>query len=167
VRLGLRAAARELKISHVALLKAESDGRVPARIGGKFDVELCRAALAANTNPGKSKSARAQQNRPHDPDTQGIEPSGDTLAEASRLHEWEKVRALKLKTDREEGRLVELSVINAFVAGMIMKARDELVRIGAELADSLAQTSDPVKCRALVDDRINQALFNLKTFEPA
>jgi hypothetical protein len=43
--LGLRAAARQLGISHVGLLKAESTGRVPKRVNGLFDIDACRKAL--------------------------------------------------------------------------------------------------------------------------
>jgi hypothetical protein len=50
---------------------------------------------------------------------------------------------------------------------MIMKARDELARIGAELADKLSQEVDPVKCRSHVDDRIFQVLANLKEYRSA
>lgn len=94
-------------------------------------------------------------------------PDSESLAEAARQHEWEKVRALKQKTDREEGLLVELIPVNAFIAGSITRARDELCRIGAELADQLARETDPVKCRALVDDQIFQSLENLKEYQPA
>jgi hypothetical protein len=173
--LGLRATARELGISHVALLKAESDGRVPRRVAGTFDVEVCRRSLGLNSHPTKSRAGRSQQDRPTPnvaPAPESSEassvsdPAKESIAEAGRQLEWAKVRALNLKTAREEGRLIELIAVNAFVAGMIMRARDELVRIGAELADSLARESDPAKCRALIDDRIFQALENLKQYDP-
>jgi hypothetical protein len=170
--LGLRAAARAIGVSHVALLKAETDGRVPKRVNGLFDVEACRAAMAANSHPTKARAGRSQQQHKPvivpaavEPDEEG--PPAQSIAEAARQLEWEKVRAIRQKTDREEGRLVELIAVNAFVAGMIMKARDELIRIGAEIADVVACESDPVKCRATIDDRIGQALENLKEYRPA
>jgi hypothetical protein len=175
---GLRATARELGISHVALLKAESDGRVPKRVAGAFDVEVCRKALGLNSHPAKSSAGRSQQlarrvspepvpaAEPPEGLASSTDPQGNSVAEAVRQLEWAKVRALTLKIDREEGRLIELVAVNAFVAGMIMRARDELVRIGAEIADTLARESDPVKCRAQVDDRIFQALENLKQYQP-
>ena len=41
-QLGLRAAARALGISHVALLKATKGGRVAKLQNGRYDVEACR-----------------------------------------------------------------------------------------------------------------------------
>jgi len=169
--LGLRATARALGISHVALLKAERDGRVPLRIDGLFDPEACRTALAMHSHPVKSSAARSQRSEPAS-ETPLAEPAdvsheATSVSEAVRQLEWEKLKALKRKTAREENKLVELAAVNAFVAGMIMKARDDLARIGAELSDSLSQETDPVKCRAHVDDRIFQVLANLKEYRPA
>lgn len=173
--LGLRATARAIGVSHVALLKAETDGRVPKRVNGLFDVDACRKAMSANSHPTKARAGRSQQQKPvvvpaavvppAGPDEEG--PPPQSIAEAARQLEWQKVRALTLKSDLAEGRLVELVAVNAFVAGMIMKARDELVRIGAEIADALARESDPAKCRAALDDRIFQTLANLKEYRPA
>lgn len=173
--LGLRATSRELGISHAALLKAESEGRVPKRTNGLFDVEITRKALASNSHPTKARAGRSQQHEPaaivapiappaSEPDE--AQPDSKSVAEAVRQLEWQKVRALTLKSDREEGRLVELVAVNAFVAGMIMRTRDELVRIGAEIADAVAREADPAKCRATIDDRIFQALENLKQYQP-
>jgi hypothetical protein len=176
--LGLRATARAIGISHPALLKAESDGRVPKRVAGMFNVEACKEALRLNSHTIKSQAARSQQKAaPEAPEpqtvaefigaTQPADPESLSVAEAVRQLEWEKLRALKRKGDREEGRLVDIVAVNAFVAGMIMKARDELARIGAELADKLSQEVDPVKCRSHVDDRIFQVLANLKEYRSA
>ena len=173
-KLGLRPTARECGISHVALLKAESEDRVPKRVDGLFDVAACKRALSENSSPKKSRAGRSQQKRPRPDPTESCEDDGEedtaprsgTLAAVTLQLEKEKLRALRQKTDREEGSLVEVTPINAFVAGMIIKARDELVRIGAELADQLARESDPAKCRAFVDDRISQALENLKAYKP-
>jgi hypothetical protein len=159
--LSLRAAAKELGMSHVGLLKAAQVGRCTAEPDGSYDVEKCRAALAANSNPVRVRAASAES-EPSD-----SAPEGKSLAEASRKLEWEKVRALQQKTDAEAGKLADVARVNAFVAGMIMKARDELTRIGSESADVLARETDPAKCRSIIDDRIFQVLENLKEYQPA
>jgi hypothetical protein len=167
--LGLRAAARELGISHPALLKAERAGRVKKLSDGSFDVEACRTAIEANSSPRHSRIARIQQNRPV-PTVIEATPeeitANRTLAEAARQLEWEKLRAQKQKTDREAGLLCEVSAVNAYVAGMIIKARDDLSRIGQEISDRLANETDAVKCRVIVDDRIFQVLESLKEYRP-
>lgn len=57
ILLGLRAAARELGISHPALLKHEKRGRVKHRnADGLFDVDDCRRSLAENSRPVARRS---------------------------------------------------------------------------------------------------------------
>jgi hypothetical protein len=123
--LGLRAAAKKLKISHVALLKAAAAGRVQRGADGKFDVEACRRQLAVNSNPGKQKSARAQQRKkPLDPD--------DTYTELCRRREAVKLEKDELNLARQKGELVPIGEVNAFISGMIIRARDRLLAIESD-----------------------------------
>jgi hypothetical protein len=180
---GLREAARQLGISHVALMKAVKSGRVAKRQDGSFDVEACRVALDLNTHPGKSRAARTQQSdtastspsiseRPETfdpamrPAIASIDEIKDSTLEAVRQLEWEKVREKRLKLDREEGRLVELAPVNAWVAGMIVRARDELMRIPTELRDKLAHETDPLACEAMLLGRMEGVLARLAEFRP-
>jgi len=120
--LGLRAAASKLKISHVALLKAVESGRIKRREDGKFDLEACRRELAANSNPKKQKSARAQQHKkPLSPD--------DTYNELCRRREAVKLEKDELDLARKKGELVPIGEVNAFISGMIIRARDRLLAI--------------------------------------
>jgi hypothetical protein len=187
--LGLRAAARELGISHPALKKAADRGRVPRLSDGTFDVDACRVALSHNTNLGKQRSARSQQRagarkppeppversacvkelppRPPVPDEADPqkEPDG-TYTEASRQREWIRLERDRLALERERKQLIELAPINAYVAGMIIKARDELMRMGPELRDRLAQETDPIACEAMLNNRVGQVLAGMSEFHP-
>ena len=160
--LGLRAAARELGISHVALHKAEKAGRVKQEPNGGFDIEKCRKALAENSNPEKQRQARSQRKSPAT--SQNAESGEHTYSEALRRREWLKVEKEELSLERQRGELVELTPINAFVAGMILKAQEELLRIGPELRDRLAQETDSIKCEGLVTAKIEQALNHLAQY---
>lgn len=184
-RLGLRPAARLLGISHPALLKAVETGRVEREADGTFDVAKCRRMLAENTHPIKSRSARSQQDRPMPvPDEigvgyasllDGIEsipgesaiPQRDSTAEATRQLEWARARREQLRVAREEGTLVELAPVNAFVAEMIMRARDEFGRIPAELKDSLANEVDPAKVESILRGKIDQVLVKMSQYSRA
>ena len=168
-RMGVMETAKSLGVSHVAIIKAEREGRIPKRVNGLFDVELCRVAIIQNSAPKKQRAGRSQQGGSVStvPSGTGGESENESIAEAARQLEWEKVRALKQKTDKDEGHLVEVVAVNAFVAGMIIKARDELTRVGAELADRLGRESSPPQCMARVDDRISQALPALHEYRPA
>lgn len=162
---GLRAAAAALGISDVALLKAKKTGRIKTEPDGTYDVEACRVALAANSHPVQSRVARMQKRGPR-VDSKAA-PDDGSIAEAARQLEWEKLREKRLKVDREEARLVPLHEVNAFVAGMVIKARDEFLRIGREEAGALAQISDPVKCEEIVTARVVEALEKLTEYRPA
>jgi hypothetical protein len=170
----LTSLAKRVDLSVNGLKKALEDGRcppipVPPTSAAEW-ATVARRQIKARTRPALSNAARKQQRKPVNlSEVVGEIPEADgdeTLAEAARQLEWEKLREKQIKNEREEGRLVEVVVINAFVAGMIMKARDELIRIGAEIADRLARESDPAKCRALVDDRISQSLEALTEYRP-
>jgi len=178
--LGPTAAAEALGISRVALWKATRSGRVEQLASGAYDVEACRAALEKNSQPKNAKAGRSQkghlarvaqveQDRDAAPPRIDFDlpPAADSMAEAARRLEWLKLREKELKVDREEGRLVPLAEVNAHVAGMIMTARDELMRIPREEAGSLAQTTDPIRCEEIVAGRICRVLDKLTEFKRA
>jgi hypothetical protein len=168
--------ANALNVSRQRFVKMIEEGKVPPRPEGKtWNVEeylaTCRHLIGENTRPALSRAARKQQKNPvylDGPDTRGelIAPAVGTLAEATRLLEWEKYREKRIKVDQEEGKLVEISAVNAFVAGMIIRARDELTRIGPEIRERLAQENDPIKCESMVSDRIFQVLEKLTEYRP-
>jgi hypothetical protein len=158
-RLGLRPAAVKLGISHVALLKAAKAGRVQRGEDGLFDVEACVEALKTNSHPGKQASARAQQQEKPAPE------AGDrSYNEACTQEKWLAVEERKLKLAQRRGELVGIAEINAYVAGMIIRARDILLRIGPELRDRLSQETDPVRCEEWVAAEVNRSLAELAEF---
>jgi len=184
--LGRNAAARELGISPQALGKAFKTGRVKQTPEGLYDVDLCRVALKLNSNPGKQASARAQQ-RPKKEANQPTAPppllsqagkcvpreaeeegeGGTSYSEAVRQREWIRFEKEKLNLEKQRLSLVELTPVNAYVAGMIMQAREELTRIPMELRDKLAQETDAIKCQDMLLDRIDQTLKKMSEFKPS
>lgn len=169
--LGLRAAAKELKISHVALLKAFKNGRVHKLADGTFDVDECRRAIELKSHPGKQRAARSQQTKsaafPAADVRQEVasEPeSGTSYSEAVRVKEWIRVEKEKLNLARQRGELAPIVEINAWAAGMIIRARDILLRIPPELRDKLAQEDDPVRCEELLVAEIHRSLGELAEY---
>ena len=75
------------------------------------------------------------------------------------------LRELELKQKR--GELVPVSDVNAFVSGMVVRARDILLRVAPELRDRLAVCSDPIECEAMVTDEVYRALRELSEFNTA
>lgn len=161
VNLGLRAAAKCLGVSHVALKKAADAGRVDRNPDGTFDVERVRRQLTANSHPAKQRAGRSQRKAPD------AEPEAGKLSYNELLCERERVRLEKDKLDlaKRKGALVEKDAVNAWVAGMILQARDTLLQMGPTLRDKLAKVEDPVEVEALLMDQVQRALRKLAAFE--
>lgn len=174
--LSLRQAAEALGISHPALIKATKTGRVTREKDGTYDVPKVRKQLAENTNALKRRTTKKKtvesgnQGVPAvvtTPVTEIEEESGDrTLAEAQRQREWIRVQKDALTLARDRAELAPIGEINAWVAGMIIRSREILMRIAPELKDRLAQQSNPHECEKLVADEVKRALNELAEFGP-
>jgi hypothetical protein len=179
--LSLRQTAEALGISHPALIKATKTGRVSRENDGTYDVAKVRKQLAENTNalkrrakkkkPAVKPSASGNQeplSAVTTPVTEIDEESGDrTLAEAQRQREWIRVQKDELDLARKRAELAPIGEINAWVAGMIIRAREILLRIAPELKDRLAQQPNPHECEKLVASEIGRALNELAEFKPS
>ena len=177
-------ASRRWGVSKAAVTKYVAKG-MPVRADGRLDwpeVDIFRKSYNIPERSGNFASRAAESEpeiavpsapaaipvpaKPNQPED-NVRTDDGTRAEASRQLEWQRVRSLQLKVDREEGRLVALDQINAFVAGMILKARDELTRIPMEVRDVLAQESDPIRCGHLIETKIQAALVKLSEYRIA
>lgn len=177
-------AARRWELTRAAITKYVAKG-MPVREDGQLDWETVDEWRRTYNAPERSGSfaaraaASASEIRPAQPPVQqgfevegvALEDLGDgdesrSLAEASRRLEWERVRAAQIKSDREEGRLVALDPVNAYVAGMILKAREELTRIPTEMRDVLAHETDPIRCEELMQRRIEDVLAKMAVYRP-
>jgi phage terminase Nu1 subunit (DNA packaging protein) len=90
--------------------------------------------------------------------------SNGTLREAQRQEAWIKVQKAGLMLSRERAELAPIGEINAWVAGMIIRAREILTLIAPRLKDQLAQQSNPHECERLVAGEIHRALNELAEF---
>jgi len=70
----------------------------------------------------------------------------------------------ELEVAQKRGELLPASEVNAFISGMIIRARDILLRIAPELRDRLATCSDAVECERLIDDEVRRALRELAEY---
>jgi hypothetical protein len=88
-------------------------------------------------------------------------PEGTTFSDLQRAEKALKIQRDRLKFRREEGQIVDADDVRRAWADMITRARSVLLAIGGELADRLASESDPIRCRELIERRVNQALSAL------
>lgn len=92
--------------------------------------------------------------------------SGLTINEWRRRREAAEARLKELEVGEREGSLLPAEEVRDAVNGMILHARETLLRIGAELQDRLAAMTDPVACGELVDAEIRRALTQLSQYKP-
>jgi phage terminase Nu1 subunit (DNA packaging protein) len=71
----------------------------------------------------------------------------------------------ELELAEARGELVSMADVNNWVAGMILRARDILVRIGPELCDRISQESDPIKVRSVIETEVTRALRELAKYK--
>jgi phage terminase Nu1 subunit (DNA packaging protein) len=76
----------------------------------------------------------------------------------------EKADREALDRKREEGSLVKRDEVSTSVSSMISATKTKLRMIPAELCDKLATTKDPIRCRELMERKINEALSELAEY---
>src|ERR1700680_4506229 len=91
----------------------------------------------------------------------------ESINQAQRRKEVAIADLRELELKQKRGELVAVSEVNAFVSGMIVRARDILLRIAPELRDRLATCTDPIECEAMVTDEVHRALRELSEFKTA
>ncbi len=175
----IREYARQRSVSHVTVLKAVKAGKIPT-VDGKIDPAIADAAWNRNRSvvqPSKMADA-APEKKPAATNPVGTQhqteapPRGqerrDPADVAHELYNTAKARKEATRARREEldlkkleGAVVESSEVRERVSSMLATFKNRLLLIGDELGDKLAATSDPVRCRELVDGKIHQALSGL------
>ncbi len=171
------------KISTSGVQKAEKAGRIKRERHGWFDVAKCLKALQRNSNPdarrrGSKRSAGRSTKKTATEETASTAnvasggagelaapASTESLADASRRKEIALANLNEVKLAVQRGELVDLAEINAFVAGMIIRAREILMRMPGEMRDRLARETDAVKVGEMLDKEIRRALGQLAEYK--
>jgi len=163
--LGLRAAARELGISHPALLKHEKRGKVKKRnVDGLFDIDDCRRSLAENSRPnashrmppgGKPKSspeppapvkpvpiARVDEDDRFEQASLGLpafEESADvTLTAIQRRREMIKLEREQMSFEAFKGTLVDAANVKTAVTARAAEEREALLNWPSRISGEVA-----------------------------
>jgi hypothetical protein len=92
---------------------------------------------------------------------------GETFLSAKRRKEIALADQRELELKQMAGDLVSIDDVNHWVASMILRARDILIRIGTEHRDRLAQETDPIKVQEVIDAEVHRALRELAEFKTA
>jgi hypothetical protein len=86
---------------------------------------------------------------------------------AKTKREYLRLDLERLDLALRKGEMAPIAAINAHVAGSIVRCREMLLRIPAELKDRLAYERDPGTCEELLSTEFERVLSELREFRPA
>ena len=125
----IRAYARHRKVSHVAVLRAIKQGRVPVQPDGTIDQTRADAAWERSTDPGRAKAEAKSSHEKLRPiaeaevgsvretlKEQGLPAGGSvTFVQARTAHEIAKAHLARLRLQRMKGELIDRARTTAMV----------------------------------------------------
>jgi hypothetical protein len=180
--LSIRAYARRRGVSHVAVLRAIKQGRVPVEPDGTIDPAKADAAWQRSTDPGRAKSkpkASAEKLRPvgeaalgsvrETLKEQGLPTGGNvTFVQARTAHEIAKAHLARLRLQRMKGELVDRARATALVFRLAREERDSWLvwpaRVAAMIAAELGVEAHAVQ--KLIEAHVRGHLSELAEIRP-
>jgi len=197
MKVGIREAARQLGVSHVALIKARKTGALRADPDGRLDVDQVRKsewwknrggpladppagngdARSTAVPGGNSEAAGRRVEVELEPQPRGgalkrehaIEEEDGGLAkiEIEKLVLLERREKLHLDNEERKGTLVDAAEASEAWGNMITTARNKALMLPSELAPKLARESDTVACEEILRTGIYAMLSELASWSPA
>lgn len=164
---GIREAARRLGVNHAAVQKRIKAGTLSTVTGGKLDWDITAREWTANRDASKVRKQKREEPICSEMEQAAGKTEGRSFLDAKTKREYIRLEKEALELKRIRGDLAPVGEINAFVAGMIIRSRDLLLRIGPELKDRLAHTSSPHTCEEMIAYEIRRALNELSEYKPA
>jgi hypothetical protein len=180
--LSIRAYARQRGVSHVAVLRAIKQGRVPLEADGTVDPQKADASWERTTDParGKVKSkAPTEKLRPigeaavgsvrETLKEQGLPAGGNvTFVQARTAHEIAKAHLARLRLQRMKGELVERARATALVFRLAREERDSWLNWAARVAALIAADLgvDTHAVQKIVETHVRSHLAELAEVRP-
>jgi hypothetical protein len=180
--LSIRAYARRRGVSHVAVLRAIKQGRVPVEPDGTIDAAKADASWERSTDPGRAKSkpkASTAKLRPvgeaalgsvrETLKEQGLPAGGSvTFVQARTAHEIAKAHLARLRLQRMKGELVDRARATALVFRLAREERDSWLnwpaRVSALIASELGVEAHAVQ--KIVEGHVRAHLGELADVRP-
>jgi hypothetical protein len=180
--LSIRAYARRRGVSHVAVLRAIKQGRVPVEPDGTIDPAKADASWQRSTDPGRAKSKpkpSAEKLRPvgeaalgsvrETLKEQGLPAGGNvTFVQARTAHEIAKAHLARLRLQRMKGELVDRARATALVFRLAREERDSWLvwpaRVAAMIAAELGVEAHEVQ--KLIEAHVRGHLAELAEIRP-
>jgi hypothetical protein len=165
--ISVREAARRLGVHHAAVQKRIKAGTLKALPDGKLDWDSVERQWTKNRDESKVRKPVSAAVVSESVPVPRFGSGERNFNDAKTKREYVRLEREALELKRLKGELASIGEINAFVAGMVLRARDILMRIAPELKDRLAQQANPHECEKLVRFEVERALNQLAEFKPS
>jgi hypothetical protein len=151
-----RAAGCSHVLAHRLLRRGMSPAEIVERCRLRREQEAARRAAGGGNGGG---NGRAPVNGAS---TRGANGS-ESFVDAQRRKESALADERELRVAERRGALIPIAAVNAWYAAQIVKARDLLLRLPAELRDQFDVLSGP-ECERLLDGELRRILHGLTEF---
>lgn len=152
----LRECARQLGLTHPALIKAKRLGRIPVEEDGSLDPESVREALGSSKSPTEGGVRRGVKVEQKDPDPV-------TFYEARTKAERHRAELLEMESAERRGELISRSDVSQAWATIAVGLRDTALSVPDRVAAQIASESDPIKVHALLTAEMKHLLRLIST----
>jgi hypothetical protein len=149
--IGVNALARECDMAQSTVSGLMRRGMTADQIRAKA------AQMQGRPVPKRKAKAKAEEPSEYDLVIQGRERV-DALEEAKLRRAKALAEHQELENMLRRGELLPVSYVRRWATRFLIDGRDEMLRMGSELGDTLAAESDPVKCRAIIRTGMERAL---------
>lgn len=176
--LSIRAYARHRGVSHVAVLRAVKQGRVPLEADGTVDPAKADSSWERSSDPARRKSS-PEKLRPvgqaavgsvrETLKEQGLPASGNvTFVQARTAHEIAKAHLARLRLQERRGELIDRSKASALVFRLAREERDAWInwpaRVAALMAAELGVEAHPMQ--KVLETHVRAQLAELAEVHP-
>ena len=146
----IRAAAKVLGVSHVALLKAAKTGSLKLNPDGTVNLETIRESEWYRNR----KQRKPSGNKPEPQ----VDLSGVDKIELEKKLIAERTEALRLDNEERKKNLLPADEVRGAMEAIISTTRSHLLLLPAKLAHKVSSLTDPAECQAVIDAEIKAAL---------
>jgi hypothetical protein len=146
----IRAAAKVLGVSHVALLKAAKTGSLKLNPDRTVNLETIRESEWYRNRKSRKPSGNKQEPQ--------VDLSGIDKIELDKKLIAERTEALRLDNEERKKNLLPADEVRGAMEAIISTTRSHLLLLPAKLAHKVSSLTDPAECQAVIDAEIKAAL---------
>lgn len=173
--ISIRKAAKELGVSHVAILKAAKSGSLKLEADGSVNLDNVRRSEWFKNRAGKSEAPVPVKSKPVETEARtDADQPGDKPSQISKVSKIDIDKLLllerreKLRTENRvrRGELLERAQVKNEWSKLLTAFKNKMLYLPGKLARKVAPLSDDRECRVIIEKEVREALEALSGYEP-